>query len=189
MLQYRSQLPLLHTLLLSFVRRNELFTQPASAEMPVLADGSWQDPQTWRDAAGQLIQPVQKDPARDFLSRSILPGADIVALYAAQTPDQRLVLCLQLRGRVEPTLVYRLRISAFGAQGVRRLLARSGENLPPGEVPVVKSGRYACAQVGLSALGNPDWLFTGGDVEELGIDLVDQIAWQQVDLAPPVAGQ
>jgi LmbE family N-acetylglucosaminyl deacetylase len=186
-LQYRSQIPLLHTLLLSFVRRNELFTQPEPAEIPSLDEGSWQDPQTWRDASGLPIQPVQRDPERDFLSRSVLPGADIVALYAAKTPDNSLALCMQLRGRVEPTLVYTMRVSAFGVQGVRQLLARSGENLPPGESPVVKSGSFACTRVGISDLGNPGWLFAGGNVEELGVDIVDQIAWQQVDLAAPVA--
>jgi N-acetyl-1-D-myo-inositol-2-amino-2-deoxy-alpha-D-glucopyranoside deacetylase len=186
-LHYRSQLPLLHTLLLSFVRRNELFTQPEPAEIPALAEGSWQNPQTWRDAAGQPIQPVQRDPERDFLSRSVLPGADIVALYAAKTPDNSLALCIQLRGRVEPTLVYTMRVSAFGAQGVHHILARSGENLTQGETPVVKSGSFACTQVSISDLGNPGWLFAGGNVEELGVDLVDQVAWQQVDLATPVA--
>jgi LmbE family N-acetylglucosaminyl deacetylase len=188
-LEYRSQLSLLHTLLLSFVRRNELFTQPKSAVIPTLVDGRWQDPQTWLDAAGLPIGPIQRDPERDFLTRNVLPGADIVALYAAKTADGNLVLCMQMRGRVEPTLVYTMRVTAFGAQGVRHLLARTGDKLPAGDVQVVKSGRFACTQTGLSDLGDPWRIYTGGNVEELGIDLVDQIAWQQGDLSTPVPGQ
>ena len=71
-LEYRSQLPWLYTLLASFIRKNELFTQPKPVVISTLAQGSWKDPQTWRDSAGLPIQPVQRDPERDFLSRSCL---------------------------------------------------------------------------------------------------------------------
>ena len=188
-LEYRSQLPLLHTLLASFVRTNELFTQPKPVVIPTLAEGRWQDPQTWRDASGLPILPVQKDPVRDFLSRSFVPGADIVALYAARNSDGNLVVCMQMRGRIEPTLVYTMQLAAFGAQGVRHSTARSGGRSQADGAEVAMTGRFACSQTSLSDLGNPGWVFTGANVGEFGISIVDQIAWEQVDLSPPVFGQ
>jgi len=188
-LEYRSQLPLLHTLLASFIRTNELFTQPEPAVIPTLAQGRWQDPRTWRDAAGMPILPVQKDPERDFLSRSILPGADIVALYAARDGQGNLVVCMEMRGRSEPTLVYTMRMAAFGVQGVRHSTARSGDRSQSSGAEVARTDRFACSQVSLNDLGNPWRVFTGANVEEFGISIVDQVAWQQVDLTSSVPGQ
>jgi LmbE family N-acetylglucosaminyl deacetylase len=188
-LEYRSQIPLLHTLLASFIRTNELFTQPKPVVISNLAQGSWKDPQTWRDSAGLPIQPVQMDPERDFLSRSVLPGADIVALYAARQTDGNLVLCMQMRGRIEPTLVYTMRLSAFGAQGMHQSTARIGGRSRANGAEIIASGKYACSKAVLSSLGSPWWIFTGANVTELGINIVDQIAWQQVDLTTPVPGQ
>jgi hypothetical protein len=39
--------------------------------------------------------------------------------------------------------------------------------------------------VALSDLGNPWLVFVGAEVNEMGVGNLDQMAWQQVNIAPP----
>jgi LmbE family N-acetylglucosaminyl deacetylase len=178
--QYRSQLPLLRELLDSFIRQNELFGREQPVNLPALASGDWKNPETWRDATGAPIQPVQKDPAHDNLPRDILPGGDLVAVYAAQQPGGNLAICSEMRKKIEPTLFYTLRVTAFDSGDVVHSVARSGGTLRPGWQHATISGNHVCYQVSLSELGNPGWIFVGADVEELGFSIVDQTAWKEV---------
>jgi LmbE family N-acetylglucosaminyl deacetylase len=179
-LQYKSQLPLLRKLLESFIRKNELFAQPQPATLADLSSGDAHDPAAWRDASGLAIPPIQKDPTQDFFTRNAVTAADLVAAYAAQTPENSLVICGQVRDSADSPLSYTLRILAVGSQGVvhRTYKNHSGQS----GYHATLSGPYFCSSEGLSDLGDPWLIFVGADVEEVGVGILDQIAWQQVDV-------
>ncbi len=71
---YRSQLPLLHGLMDSFVRTNELFAQVDNPVLALASKGNPLDPSTWSDPKGKPIQPVERDPVGDFFTRKAVPG-------------------------------------------------------------------------------------------------------------------
>ena len=181
--KYRSQLPLLRGLLDSFIRGNELFAPVKSFTLPYLGGGKIQSPESWRDENGQAIQPVQWDPVGDFIVRSAIPAADLKALYAVRDANDTLVTCAQVRGEVEASLIYSLRILAVGTQDVVRYQAQT-RNKKPGWHPAALSGDLVCSQVSLSELGNPWIIFLGADVEEIGVGILDQVAWQSIYLEP-----
>jgi LmbE family N-acetylglucosaminyl deacetylase len=176
--QYKSQLPLLRDLMVSFVRANELFARPEPAALATIASGEPLNPATWQDASGQIIGPVQKDPVRDLISRQVVAAADLVALYAAQTADGSLAICAQARGDAESGLIYTLRVKAVGEE-ITSHAARS-RNLQSGQTQAALAGSYVCDTVKLSDLRNPWLLALGVDVEGTGAGILDQIAWQLV---------
>jgi len=181
-LQYKSQLPLLHKLLVSFIRKNELFAQPQPATLVDLSSGDIHDPAAWQDASGQAIPPIQKDPTRDFFTRNAVTAADLVAAYAARTPENSLVICGQVRDSADSPLRYTLRVLAVGPQGV---VHRTYKNhTDKSGYHATLSGPYFCSSEALSDLGDPWLIFVGADVAEAGVGILDQIAWQQVDLEP-----
>ena len=177
--RYRSQHPLLHTLLDSFVRRNELFVQTETADLPTIAEGDPKNPDTWRSSTGQPVQPVQLDPTKDYLTREVVASADLVSVYAARQPDGSLALCSQVRGRTESPLFYTLRVMAVGQGQLLHVTGRNW-NLSPGWKKVTLSGRFACLQVSMAELGNPWLLFAGANVAEEGVGILDQAAWQMI---------
>ena len=181
-LQYKSQLPLLRKLLESFIRKNELFAQPQPATLAELSSGDAHDPASWQDASGLAIPPVQKDPTQDLFTRYAVISADLVAAYAARTPENSLVICGQVRDSANSPLSYTLRILAVGSQGVvhRTYKNHTGQS----GYHATLSGPYFCSSEILSDLGDPWLIFVGADVEELGVGILDQIAWQQVDVEP-----
>lgn len=176
--QYKSQLPLLRDLMVSFVRANELFARPEPAPLATIASGDVLNPASWQDAAGQTIGPVQKDPVRDLISRQVVAPADLVALYAAQTAAGNLAICAQVRGDAESGLIYTLRVKAVGEE-ITSHAARS-RGLQSGQRQAALSGPYVCDFVKLSDLRNPWLLILGADVKETGTGILDQIAWQLV---------
>jgi LmbE family N-acetylglucosaminyl deacetylase len=180
---YRSQRPLLHTLLDSFVRQNELFARVEPAGLSSLSDGNALDPSTWIAAGEQPLEAIQGDPVRDFITRRALASADLTATYLARGPDNVLYLCAGVRGRVERSLIYSLHILAAGQDGVVHWSARS-RAARPGDHLAQLHGRYACAQASLSELGDPWSVFVGADVEETGLGILDQVAWQIVKIQP-----
>jgi LmbE family N-acetylglucosaminyl deacetylase len=176
---YRSQLPLLRGLLESFVRQNELFQRVHPAPLLPLATGDLRDPATWRDANGQPLAPVQTDPVRDFIIRNIVPAADLVAIYAAQTPDHGLEVCAQTRGKTEMALIYTLEWKAVSPEGDFQHIA-SNHELQPGWKRLELAGNNACAKFDPAELGDASLLFVGGNVRELATGILDQVAWQAV---------
>jgi LmbE family N-acetylglucosaminyl deacetylase len=180
-LAYRSQLPLLRSLLESFVRQNELFQRVQPVPLPQLAAGNPLDPSTWQDASGQPIAPVQSDPIQDVVFRNFVPAADLVALYAAQTSDQGLEVCAQTRGKTESALIYTLTLKAVGSQGIIQNAA-SNHMRQPGWKRIELSGQYACARFDTADLGNSGLLFLGANVKELATGILDQVAWQAVKI-------
>ena len=180
-LRYRSQLPLLRNLLESFIRQNELFSQPETITLARLSQGELDNPDTWRDANGDNITPVQRDPARDFITRDVIVAADLVELYAAQDAQDQLVVCARVRKKADAALIYELRVKASGAQGVVDHVARNHRGRTDWHRAQL-AGEFICDQVGLSELGSPWLVAIGANVRELGVGTLDQIAWQMVDV-------
>ncbi len=179
---YRSQLPLLHGLMDSFVRKNELF---APVDNPVLASvskGNPLDPSTWSDANGKTIQPVERDPVGDFFTRMAVPGGDLVAVYLARNEANTLWMCTQAHEEDATGLTYRLRLKALDENAILSYAARTGAE-QSGWKKATRSGVYSCAQVSLAELGNPWAVYIGTDVEGGG-RLMDQTGWQLVSLPP-----
>jgi len=180
--QYKSQLPLLKDLLVSFIRANEVFAQPQPAALADLTAGDPLKPDTWQDAHGHPIDVIQKDPVLDFFTHTAVASADITAAYTARTPQSSLVVCGQVRSKTDSLLIYRLYLLAVSPQGIVHL---NFENHGPSNLKhVILAGPDFCAEVTLSDLGDPWLVFVGADVEEIGVGILDQIAWQQVNIAP-----
>jgi len=178
-LAYRSQLPFLRNLLESFVRQDELFQRVQPSPLPQLATGDLPDPATWRDTNGQPLAPVQSDPVKDLIVRDIVPGADLLALYATQTSDHGLEICAQTRGKTEMALIYNIAWKAVSSQGIVQHVA-SNHMLQPGWKHLELVGNSACAKFDPVELGDARLLFLGANVRELGTGILDQVAWQAV---------
>jgi N-acetyl-1-D-myo-inositol-2-amino-2-deoxy-alpha-D-glucopyranoside deacetylase len=181
---YRSQLPLLHGLMDSFIRANELFAPVNAAAIPTVTKGNPLDPSTWIDPNGKPVQPVERDPVGDFLTRKAVPGGDLVAAYLARDMSNHLWVCSQAREEDVGVLTYRLRLKALDASTILTYNAQKGE-ARSGWKKATASGVYTCAQVSLAEFGNPWAIFVGTDVEGGG-RLMDQIGWQLVtmDMVP-----
>lgn len=177
---YRSQLPPLRSFLESFVRRNELFAEPQPGELVAMEKGKLTDPETWRDINGKPIEPIVRDPVRDFITREFLAPADLTELSVALYEGDTLAICARVRGNTVPTLIYSLRVLAVGEKGVVRQTARSHFN-NHGAQRVQRSGRYFCNQLKLEDLGDPWIVFFGADVEQIGTGIIDQTAWQYLE--------
>jgi hypothetical protein len=180
--QYKSQLPLLKDLLVSFIRANELFAQPQPAALAPLAAGDPLRPNTWQDANGNPINFIQQDPVRDFFTHTAVAAADLTATYAARTPQDSLIVCGQVRSQTESLLTYRLSLLAVGSLGVVHRDFNSHSSSTENRVSLV--GPNFCAEVALLDLGEPWLVFVGAEVDEIGVGILDQIAWQQVNIAP-----
>lgn len=181
--QYRSQLPLLRGLMVSFVRVNELFAPVEDATLLSLKTGLATDPSTWKDASGKPILPVQKDPVGDFISRQALPGGDIVAVFAARQASGNLETCLQTREENAPELVNLLRFKILNEEGILSLNARTGK-VETGWLPAVRKGLYTCATIPASELIGAWAVYLGATTQGLG-RVLDESAWQMVRIAQP----
>jgi LmbE family N-acetylglucosaminyl deacetylase len=180
---YKSQLPLLHGLMDSFVRANELFGPVTSANLPTAAAGDPLDPVTWQDASGESIPPVQLDPQRDVLSHKTIPATDLTATYAARTPAGELWLCGQLSEAAAAGLPYSLRLKTLTETGIDSFVAHTKPKA--GEAKVTRSGVYFCAQTSLANLGDPWAIMLGATVESPEANYpFDQTAWQMIYVQP-----
>ena len=177
---YRSQLPLLHGLMDSFIRSNELFAPVENGTLPVVNKGNPDDPSTWIGTNGQPILPMERDPVGDFITRNAVPGGDLVAAFLARDGSNKLWMCSQVRDEISTGLTYRLRLKALDGNSVHTFQARTGA-AQTGWTKATHSGVYTCAQVSLSELGNPWAVFMGTDVEGGG-RLMDQTGWQLVNI-------
>ena len=181
--QYKSQLPLLKNLMESFVRANELFTSPQPATLETIFSGDGSTPDSWLDASGQAIQPVQKDPAKDFFTRDVLPPADLLAVYLAKTQDGKLRMCAQVRGGARSAFTYTLQLKAVGSSTILQHTA-TNDDVHPGQHKVELSDKYICDRIDLADLGDP-WLFmVAAEVRDSLTGILDQAAWQLVYVKP-----
>jgi len=185
-LQYRSQLPLLRGLLERFARRNELFAQIEPAALALLAQGDPAEPSTWRSAEGQPLAPIERDPVRDFITRDAVPAADLTALYAAATSDGALLVCMQVDGIASFDLSYFVRAVASGEAGIIHRVLKVSPAMTTHATPVVR-GHSICGRFELADLGNPERVFLGSDVHGAGVGIIDQTAWQMIEIRTPLS--
>jgi len=179
---YRSQLPLLHTLMDSFVRTNELFSPVDDQTLPVVIQGSPFDPSTWRAANGQVIPPVERDPVGDFIGEKAIPGADLVAIYLARDESNILWLCSQSSNEIINGVNYTLQIKALVGKAVLPSNLNTGK-VQPGTKQVTLLEKFACAQTSLANLGNPWAIFVDAGAEVQGA-VIDHAGWQLVKITP-----
>jgi LmbE family N-acetylglucosaminyl deacetylase len=175
---YQSQLPLLHSLMDSFVRTNELFTRVENATMATLATGEINNPSSWLDPSGQNLAPIQLDPVADYTTRQMIPAGDLTALFVTRDPQNTLEACMQVREHTAPEILYILRMKALTSLGNFAVQARSGEN-QAGWRPLVRSGPCTCLTIRLAELRNP-WAVFIGATTEAGGRIEDETAWQMV---------
>ena len=179
-LKYHSQLTLLRSFMESFVRANELFAPVQDAVLPVLAQGNPNNPSTWLEAGEQVIKPIQRDPAGDFITRTALPPTDLVATYAARDSANNLLVCVEARENAVPALVYSLRMKVLSSKGIMAFQAQAGD-IAPGWQPARRSGRFVCVSTRLADLGNPWAVYIGANVVGGG-RTIDEVAWQMVQI-------
>jgi LmbE family N-acetylglucosaminyl deacetylase len=179
---YRSQLPLLHSLLDSFVRTNEIFDSVTTPNLATAAQGDPLNPSTWRDATGQLIKPVQLDPVGDIFTRTVVPAGDLTAVYAARNPQDDLLLCMQVREDALPAIIYSFRLKALtdSGSGIIALQSTSGRR-HTGELALQRSGVYACTSLPLAQLGDPWAVYVGANTVTGG-RVLDEAGWQMITL-------
>ncbi len=176
---YKSQLPLLRSLMESFVRSNEIFMSGSSVDLPTVIAGDSMSPSTWLASSGTPVAPVQLDPTGDVLLRRSFPGTDLSAVYAARTRSGDLWMCAQLQGTAAQEIPYSLHLKAVSESGVHVFEAH---NEPKhGEPAVILTGARYCSQTTLMALGDPWAIFLEAAVESPDPYLpFDQTAWQLV---------
>jgi len=180
---YRSQLPLLHNLMNSFVRANETFAPVQYKELATAAQGDPYDPSTWVDASGQLVPPVQLDPVGDYATRSFVPAGDLTAVYAARDIKGNLLICAQAREETIPEITYILHMKVLNDNGIVAYQARTGVT-HTGWYALHRSGVYSCAKVSLVVLRN-SWAVFVGATTEGGGRIEDETAWQMVYINRP----
>ncbi|MFA5873338.1 MAG: PIG-L family deacetylase [Anaerolineales bacterium] len=180
---YRSQLPLLHNLMESFVRANETFAPVRYADLATAAQGDPYTPSSWVDASDQPVAPVQLDPVADYATRSFIPAGDLTALYAARDMQGNLLVCAQVREDTILEITYFLRLKALTDSGIVAYQARTGQT-QTGWYPLHRSGVYACATVSLADLENPWAVFVGATTEGGG-RIEDETGWQMVYINRP----
>jgi LmbE family N-acetylglucosaminyl deacetylase len=177
--QYKSQLPTLRDLMVSFLRQNELFAPVSSVDMRVVAAGKPLDPSTWLDANGRPIPAVQLDPVGDEFSHKAVPATDLVANYAARTPDGMLWLCTQTSVKTAEDIPYALQIKALTENRILSYAARTEPG--SGEVAAVRAGNYVCTEIALSGVQNPWAIFFSAEAESPDLLMpFDRVAWQIV---------
>jgi len=180
--QYRSQMPLLGNFLRSFVRQDELFSEPLWQVAPKLVreHALTPDPTEWQAADRSPIAPVAEDSVRDSTSQELGAGADFVALYAART-ETELWISAQLRGTSNPLLSYTCLVRAVNGAEV----ARSRILYPPklGARPKTEAlGPYVLARFNLAELGHPHAAVVSFSVNYPGGKTIDRIGWVLVNL-------
>ncbi len=179
---YRTQLPLLRSLMESFIRTNETFSPVSDPTLALLAQGTIRNPSTWQDLQGMSIPPIQLDPTGDYITRVALPAGDLTAVYAARDQQGNLQVCAQAVEETTPAVIYILRLKALTASGIGLFQARTSP-APTGWILVHRSGVYACASFSMAELGNP-WAIFVGATTDTGGRIMDETAWQMVYLKP-----
>jgi len=180
---YRSQLPLLHNLMESFVRTNEVYASVLYAHLETAAQGDPYNPSSWVDASGKSVGPVELDPVADYATRRFVPAGDLTAIYAARDIQGDLLVCAQVRENTIPEVTYFLRLKGLTDNGIVVYQARTGET-QTGWESLQRSAVYACVKVSLTELGDPWAVFVGATTEGGG-RIEDETGWQIVNINRP----
>ena len=182
--QYRSQMPTLGRLMMSFIRQNELFAPAVDEDLQLVEWGNATNPASWVNEAGRPVQAVELEPAHETIVRNALPSSDLTALYVARDEADHLWMCVQADDPTSTEVTYSLHLKALTSTGIRDYQVRSS-NLKAGWHKAQRSGVYVCDQVSLSALGNPWAIFVGADSEGPGNLLLDRVGWQIINVYQP----
>jgi LmbE family N-acetylglucosaminyl deacetylase len=177
--QYESQLTTLGYLMKSFVRQDEPFAKPQPSVLVRLQKGEPNDPNTWLDKQGHAIEPVQRDPNRDFITREMIGEADLVALYATRDQENRVQVCARFREDPTDVLIYTLQVLEIGPAGIVHHQA-SNHDVHEGWHRIALHEKYVCDRIELSKLAEPWALYVGANVGEIGVGVLDQIGWQMI---------
>lgn len=177
--EYKSQLPTLKSLLISFIRQNELFALP---QHPVIGEGQAPDrldPQTWLDRQGNELAPLLLDPIKDNIRREYVSSGDIDRIYSVIV-DRELVLCAQMRGipRAYNTYTFRFRVYEHGEFDYN-LLSTDRDGLAG---KLKRKGNYVCGSMPLRDLGNPEILMLEFDAKTADLATIDRTAWAIVPM-------
>jgi LmbE family N-acetylglucosaminyl deacetylase len=175
--QYRSQLPLLHKLLFSFDRINELFAPVVTMDLPVIGQGDPLNPSTWKDPKGQPILPVQIDPDHDELVPNTIPSSDITDIYMARESMSKVWMCAGVVNETSHKITYYLRLKSLNENGIIQYGATTGR-VKEGWHIAIRSNSFVCDQIDLADLGNPWAIDFGVDTEGPENTILDRSAWQ-----------
>ena len=121
-LEYRSQVAIMRSYLLSFARRNELFTALHTTLARQLDEqlgeqlGEGGPSETDRDLFWSQAEPVTHDPRDDTIGRRLSGAADLSSVSAALWGDT-LYLMIRPRVAVSATVRYTVRVCAFADDG------------------------------------------------------------------------
>lgn len=176
---YHSQIPLMRKFMESFVRRNELFSRIDDLPLPQMASGRPSDVETWKDARGRSIQPVQDDTTSDVIARDAMSSAKFVGLYAAEQRSGRLAISARLKGNAANRLTYTIRVMGVGQHGVVHYVSVRGKARGV-QNTAYTSGNCVYDVVPMSALGNPSLIFVRAEVKGPGIGTMCYTTWQML---------
>lgn len=189
-LRYRSQLSLLPRFLLSFVRRNELFSLYAPHIVrsvqagTVMIDGSAHE---WPHGVGHL-----PDPVRDTVTRNVNRGGDIRSI-AVCADAGHLYLRFHMYGKLSDEVACIVRIAGCSADRHKmdlslvipdRVRMRSGHQWVSSQQVVCRgSGRVMEVAVPRSLIGDATRVIFGAETRYRRI-LVDRTGWELLLLPP-----
>ncbi len=188
-LEYHSQLSILGRFLLSFIRRNELFSlyEPmfASCICPgVLLDGSAHE---WPNNEGYVLE-----SARNTITRNMEKGADI-RVMAASADAEHMYIRLETSGRLNDEVAYYLRITSCQQErwtlqlrliAPDRVLARTSRRwYKTTSIVCRSSGQLFEVAIPRHLLGNAEKVFLFAETRLRRIR-VDKTSWQLIVLPP-----
>jgi LmbE family N-acetylglucosaminyl deacetylase len=179
--EYRSQMLVMRSFLLSFARSSEVFEVGSLGRLPAVKTGTIKvdgNPGDWRGIAAAI-----EDPARDLAKPDITASADLARVYAAHD-GQRLFLRLDLRQSAVADIEYALHVNVLwkGQVGPPQSYAlRLGRKTPGCESAV--SGR--CLELSLPLPNSPqmEGIMLGADSRQ-GSHVLDKTAWVLLKTGP-----
>lgn len=193
LLCYRTQMVFMRRYLLSFVRRNELFSLFSLLPVPwvddgaILVDGESYD---WEGIGGVVL-----DPRSHMLTRRVGRSADIRAAAACRD-KHNLYLRLELRHRAVNDYLYGISLHGVGRGGHghetrqrlriglqvpdRVRIRGEGGWQPSGEIVVRAQRSQLEVGIPLSLLGWPERVFMSVETRFRGL-VMDRVAWQVLD--------
>jgi LmbE family N-acetylglucosaminyl deacetylase len=189
--EYRSQMRLLRTYMLSFVRRNDLF----DAVLPVFPYVVHEDLPLDAPDAWDRIPPAIPLPADSSLSETVYGSADMTGVTAACAPG-RLFLGIYLRRPPTPDVQYRveMRLVQRGGRTARLLLrfqpagTLSSEQRRPADLPLPQgaaahsTGPRILITLPTGEIGDPESAYLSAFTISPIRTMVDRTPWTLIHL-------
>ena len=179
--EYRSQMLVMRSFLLSFARSSELFETGSTGRLPAVGTGTMKvdgNSADWRE-----IPPAIRDPAGDLARPDITPAADLARVYAAHD-GHRLFLRLDLYHSAAADIEYALYVNVLSKGKVgppQSYVLRFGRNAPGCESALV--GR--CLELSVPLRAGPDLagIMLGADSRH-DSRVLDKTAWVLLKIGP-----